>query len=535
MKKQIFISCLLILFGTVQVKSTMLEPENVAVKASPITEDQLYGITSISTSQQENCSDTTTGRKTGRKTLIGIFIAGMLGGLLALFTPCVFPLIPLTVSFFTKGTEDRKKGFRNAILYGIFILAVYVLFSIPFHLLDSINPDILNEISTNVWLNVSFFVIFLFFAFSFFGYYEITMPRSLTNKISSSEGVGGIIGIFFMALTLSLVSFSCTGPILGSLLAGALSSDGGAWQLTAGMSGFGLALALPFALFTMFPGWLNKLPKSGGWLNSVKVILGFVELALALKFLSNADLVMHWGMLRYELFIMLWIVIGVGLSLYVLGLLRFPHDSKFQKLSPYRIGFGIITIAFTVYLTFGLAYNSEVKSFRSLKLLSGLAPPAGYSWIYPNDCSNNLNCFKDLESGLAYAKKKNKPILLDFTGYACVNCRKMEEHVWSDSKIFKYINDEYVLISLYVDDKKDLPEEEKIRVKRVQGGKRKLRNYGHKWAHFQTKFFNTNSQPYYALLSSDGKQMLSKPVGYTADVNEYAEFLECGLEIFENL
>ena len=507
----------------------------IALTPAISAESQLYGLSPVSTNNAADCDNESQGSEQEGKTLTGIFILGMLGGFLALLTPCVFPLIPLTVSFFTKGSEGKKKGSKNAILYGVFIFAVYALLSAPFHLLDSINPDILNEISTNVWLNIAFFVIFLFFAFSFFGYYEITMPGRLTNKVSAAEGAGGIIGIFFMALTLSLVSFSCTGPILGSLLAGALSSDGGAWQLSAGMSGFGLALALPFALFAMFPDWMSKLPKSGGWLNSVKVVLGFIELALALKFLSNADLVMHWGILKYELFMALWIVIGLGLGLYVFGIIRFPHDPKPGKLSISRIGLGIAATVFAVYLAFGLTYNQDVKAFNSLKLLSGLAPPAGYSWIYPNDCPNDINCFKDLESGLAYARKQNKPVLLDFTGYACVNCRKMEEHVWSNSRIFDYINDDYVLISLYVDDKSELPEEEKIEVERVQGGKRKLRNYGHKWAHFQTKYFYTNSQPYYVLLSPDGRQMLNQPVGYTPDIDEYEDFLKCGLSSFESL
>lgn len=509
------------------------EEETSSVDMS--VEQGLYGISKVSESNAMNCDDSEASAAPKKsKTLMGIFILGLLGGFVALLTPCVFPLIPLTVSFFTKGSENKKKGMRDAIMYGAFIFGVYVLLSVPFHLLDTLNPDILNEISTNVYLNVAFFLIFLFFAFSFFGYYEITMPSSLTNKISAAEGAGGILGIFFMALTLSLVSFSCTGPILGSLLAGALSSDGGAWQLTAGMAGFGLALALPFALFAMFPGWMNKLPKSGGWLNSVKVVLGFVELALALKFLSNADLVMHWGVLKYELFMALWIVIGIGLSLYVFGLIRFPHDSK-TKLSSGRIGFGVVMAALTVYLIFGLTYNKDVKAFNSLKLLSGLAPPAGYSWIYPNDCPNDINCFKDLQSGLAYAQKQNKPVLLDFTGFACVNCRKMEEHVWSDKKVFDIINDDYVLISLYVDDKKELPSDEQIEVERVQGGKRELKNYGHKWAHFQTKYFMSNSQPYYALLTPDGEQLLNQPVGYTPDIDQYADFLKCGLQSFEKI
>lgn len=511
-----------------------IEASNTEILKAQNLDIELYGLSSISSENQDDCNEGATGEQSS-KTLLGIFILGMLGGLLALLTPCVFPLIPLTVSFFTKGSEGQKKGFRDATLYGIFIFLVYLLLSVPFHLLDSINPDILNEISTNVWLNVGFFIVFLFFAFSFFGYYEITMPSSLTNRVSAAEGVGGVFGIFFMALTLSLVSFSCTGPILGSLLAGALNSNGGAWQLTAGMSGFGLALALPFALFAMFPGWLKKLPKSGGWLNSVKVVLGFVEFALALKFLSNADLVMHWGLLKYELFMALWILIGIGLSLYALGFLRFPHDSKRNKLSFSRIGLGGLVISFTVYLAFGLTYNKEYKAFNSLKLLSGLAPPAGYSWIYPNDCPNNINCFKDLESGLEYAQKQNKPVLLDFTGYACVNCRKMEEHVWSNNKVYDYINKDYVLISLYVDDKKELPDSEKVEVERIQGGTRKLKNYGHKWAHFQTIFFYTNSQPYYALLTPDGKKLLNEPVGYTPDIDRYTGFLECGLKTFKNL
>ncbi|MEP1778989.1 cytochrome c biogenesis protein CcdA [Reichenbachiella sp.] len=498
-------------------------------------ESQLYGVSSISSFDLNDCTEGFTEKlETTKKTIAGIFILGMLGGFLALLTPCVFPLIPLTVSFFAKSSENKKKGYGDAILYGVFILGVYGLLSAPFHLLDSINPDILNEISTNVWLNLAFFVIFLFFAFSFFGYYEITIPSGLTNKVSAAEGVGGIIGIFFMALTLSLVSFSCTGPILGSLLAGALSSDGGAWQLTAGMTGFGLALALPFTLFALFPGWLNKIPKSGGWLNSVKVVLGFVELALALKFLSNADLVMHWGVLKYELFLTLWIAIGIGLSLYLFKFIGFVHDSKSNNRSVARLGLGTVAIVFTIYLALGLIKNKETHTFTALKLLSGLAPPVGYSWIYPNDCPNDINCFKDLESGLAYAREKNKPVLLDFTGYACVNCRKMEEHVWSDKKVFDLINDDYVLISLYVDDKKELPESEQLEVDRIRGGKRKLKSYGHKWAHFQTKFFNTNSQPYYALLTSDGKQLLSQPVGYTPDVGVYEEFLKCGLESFKN-
>ncbi len=468
-----------------------------------------------------------------KKSLWTIFGLGFLGGLLALLTPCVFPMIPLTVSFFTKkGSQSKSSGIGKALLYGFFILLVYLILSVPFHLLDSVNPDILNEISTNVWLNVIFFVVFMFFAFSFFGYYELTLPSSWTNKTTQGENAGGVIGIFFMALTLAIVSFSCTGPILGSLLAGSLTADGGAWQLTAGMAGFGVSLGLPFALFAMFPNMMNALPKSGGWLNTTKVILGFLELALAFKFLSNADLVKHWGLLKIEPFLTLWIIIFAGLALYLFGKIKFPHDSPIKKLSFSRIAGGVLVAAFTIYLASGFRINKETKTFTPLTLLSGLAPPVGYSWIYPSTSTNNLKTFKDLKDGIAYAKKVNKPIMIDFTGYACVNCRKMEEHIWPLEKIDNYLRNEYVLISLYVDDKKDLPADEKVEVNRVNGGKRLLKNYGHKWANFQTQFFKSNSQPYYVLLNSEGNKVLTEPVGYTPDEDDYAKFLSNGLEVF---
>lgn len=471
----------------------------------------------------------------GGKSLWSIFGLGFLGGLLALLTPCVFPMIPLTVSFFTKSSgQNRSAGISKALLYGFFIFAVYIILSVPFHLIDSVNPDILNEISTNVWLNIIFFAIFMFFAFSFFGYYELTLPASWTTRTTQGETSGGLIGIFFMALTLAIVSFSCTGPILGSLLAGSLTADGGAWQLTAGMAGFGVSLGLPFALFAMFPNMMNALPKSGGWLNTTKVILGFLELALAFKFLSNADLVAHWNMLKIEPFLIIWIIIFAGLALYLFGKIKFPHDSPIKKLSFSRIAGGILVASFVIYLASGFRVNKETNTFTPLTLLSGLAPPVGYSFLYPNDCPNNLECFKDLKTGIAYAKKVNKPIMLDFTGYACVNCRKMEEHVWPLKRVDNYLRNDYVLISLYVDDKKSLPETERVEVNRINGGTRKLESYGHKWANFQTQFFKTNSQPYYVLLNSDGTQILNQAVGYTPDEVEYARFLECGLEVFRN-
>ena len=506
------------------------------------TDQILYGLSpeTISTAVV-SCSTQRTSLsqdiKASNNSLWRILGLGFLGGLLALLTPCVFPMIPLTVSFFTKkgGDSNEKGGVSKAILYGFFIVLVYLVLSIPFHLLDSVNPDILNEISTNVWLNVIFFVIFIFFAFSFFGYYELTLPSTWTNSTSKGEGIGGILGIFFMALTLSIVSFSCTGPILGSLLAGSLSADGGAWQLTAGMGGFGVALGLPFALFAMFPNMLKALPKSGGWLNTTKVVLGFLELALAFKFLSNADLVKHWGLLKLEVFLGIWILVFAGLTLYIFGKLKFPHDSPLKKLSFFRMSSGVLVLAFVVYLGSGFRLNKETQTFTPLTLLSGLAPPVGYSFLYPNDCPNNFECFKDLKEGVAYAQKVNKPILLDFTGYACVNCRKMEEHIWPKASIKPYFKNDYVLISLYVDDKKELPEAQKLTVERLGGGTRVLENYGHKWAHFQTQFFQSNSQPYYVLLDSDGETILNQAVGYTPDEADYKAFLDCGLEIFETL
>ena len=467
--------------------------------------------------------------------LLSIFLLGILGGFLALLTPCVFPMIPLTVSFFTK-KNDNDNGISNAILYGFFIFLVYIILSIPFHLLDSVNPDILNDISTNIYLNVLFFLVFLVFAFSFFGYFELTLPSSWTSKSASQESKTGFIGIFFMALTLAIVSFSCTGPILGTLLAGSLSGDSGAWELTAGMGGFGLALGLPFALFAMFPNVLNKLPKSGGWLNTIKVTLGFIELALALKFLSNADLVAHWGILKIELFLALWFIIFFLLGIYLIGKIRFPKEVKLEKISGLRLLSAILAFGFSVYLASGLIYDKDKQSYNALSLLSGLAPPLGYSYFSPKDCPNDLDCFKDLKTGIEYAKNEGKPILLDFTGYACVNCRKMEEHVWPLPEVDEVLRDNFVLISLYVDDKKELPEFEQLFVKRTSGvGTRKLENYGHKWAHFQASYFGVNSQPFYLIMDPNTYQILNDPVGYMPDANEYISFLECGLSEFKSI
>ena len=464
------------------------------------------------------------------KTNFGIFILGFIGGLIALLTPCVFPMIPLTVSFFTKSAENSQKGIANAILYGFFILLIYVLLSLPFHFLDSLDPEILNTISTNVWLNIIFFLILGFFAFSFFGFYEITLPASWGNKMDEkSSSIGGFIGIFFMALTLAIVSFSCTGPILGSLLAGSLTSDGGAMQLTAGMTGFGLALALPFTLFAMFPKWLNALPKSGGWLNSVKVVLGFLELAMAFKFLSNADLVSHWGLLKREIFLGIWIILGIGLFLYLIGKIKFPHDSPLKKLSFLRVSTAVLVISFVIYIAPGILKNPT----WDLTALSGFPPPISYS-IYEKDseCPLGLDCYKDLDKGIAAAKAANKPIMLDFTGWACVNCRKMEEQVWSQSKIYKILKEEYIIISLYVDDRKELPKEEQFKYVKPNGNLKNIRTIGDKWATLQTLNFQNNSQPFYVLLNHN-MELLNHTIAYTPNADEYFEWLQKGVENFK--
>ncbi|MEY4703274.1 MAG: hypothetical protein RIR96_1171 [Bacteroidota bacterium] len=465
-----------------------------------------------------------------KQSLWNLFFIGFLGGLIALLTPCVFPMIPLTVSFFTKKASSRKAGIRNAFLYGFFIFGIYLLLSLPFHFLDQINPEILNNISTNAYLNLGFFAIFLFFAFSFFGFYELTLPASLSSGADSKAGAGKVIGIFFMALTLALVSFSCTGPILGSLLAGSLASDGGAMQLTAGMGGFGFALALPFALFALFPNWLQSLPKSGGWLNTVKVVLGFLEIALALKFLSNADLVKHWGILKREVFIGIWVLVGLGLSAYLFGWIHFPHDTKGQKISLPRKGLALLFTAFTLYLIPGLTNTS----YANLKLISGFPPPLYYSvYQQESDCVLGLTCTRDYEEGLELGKKGNKPILLDFTGYACVNCRRMEENVWSDPEVYKVMKNEFVVVSLYVDDKKALPVSKQFTFTSGDGLKKESVTYGDLWATFETENFSNNAQPLYAILNHDEK-LLNHPVGYTPDKKAYLEWLTCGLSTFKN-
>ncbi len=455
---------------------------------------------------------------------------GFVGGLIALLTPCVFPMIPLTVSFFTKGSQNKAKGKRNALIYGFFIFLIFFLISIPFHIIDGIAGNIFNEISTSIWLNIAFFIIFVFFAGSFFGYYDITLPSSIANKSSKAEEAGGIIGIFFMALTLVIVSFSCTGPILGSLLGSAVTgSTNVPMLLTAALSGFGLAWAIIFGLLALFPQALQSLPKSGGWMNTVKVFLGFIELALALKFLSKADLVSKSFLLKRELFIALWIIVTLGLVLYLFGIIKFPHDDKKQKISVSRKIIGILGIGFIIYLVQGLVPSNRPK----LQLLSGILPPLNVSYFYDEkDGILGMHPEHDFFKAVELAKKENKPILIDFTGYGCENCRKMEEFVWSEPDILPILQNKVVLASLYVDDKEELPENEQTKIDLGDGQVKKVKTIGDRWSLFQQVNFNNNSQPHYVLVTPDGK-VINTPVSGYMQKEEFKKFLECGVDYFE--
>ena len=461
------------------------------------------------------------GKANADLSILGIFLAGMVGGFLALLTPCVFPMIPLTVSFFTKRSPTRQKGLANALIYAASIILIYV--TLGFIITVTLGSDKLNEMASSAFFNILFFVIFFIFSLSFFGAFEITLPSSWVNKADSASDKGGLIGIFFMAFTLSLVSFSCTGPIIGTLLVEAAHGRSYLGPI-AGMTGFSFALALPFALFAMFPGWLNSLPKSGGWLNSVKVTLGFLELALAMKFLSNVDLAYHWGILKRELFISIWIVIFGLMGLYLIGKIRFSHDSETKHVSIGRLISGILALTFMIYLIPGL-WGAP------LRMISGFPPPEFYKeWVQPGeknggDCPHNLNCYHDYEAGMEYARQTGKPVMIDFTGWSCVNCRKMEDNVWSQPTVLKKLTNDYVLISLYVDDKTPLPIDQQY-VSPFSG--KKIKTTGNRWSDLQSKIFQTNSQPYYVLLDHNGK-LLANPRGYTPDVDTYSKFLDEGM------
>lgn len=467
-----------------------------------------------------------------------IFILSFLGGFAALLTPCVFPMIPMTVSFFTKQSKSRASGIKNALLYGLFIIVIYVILGSV--VTGIFGADALNALSTNVLFNLVFFALLVFFAFSFLGAFEIMLPNSWANKIDSQADRGGMVGIFFMALALAIVSFSCTGPIVGTLLVEA-ASKGGIAPIV-GMLGFSTAIALPFALFAAFPGWLNSLPKSGGWLNTVKVVLGFLELALAFKFLSNADLVLQLHLLERETFLAIWIAVFGGLALYLFGKITLPHDSPLPHISVGRLSLGLFVLAFVVYMIPGL-WGAP------LQWISGFPPPLQYSEspygvgntkggmgtaveLPPNAELGPLDIvtFKDYEDGMAYAKSQNKPVMLDFTGYACVNCRKMEERVWPDPQVAQVLKNDLVLISLYVDDKKDLPEGEQY-ISETTG--KKIKTIGNKWSDFQIKHYKANAQPYYVLIDNNGEN-LNTPTAYDPDIESYLSWLQEGINNYKN-
>lgn len=489
-----------------------------------------------SSNQENKISEST---KSENKSIWSYFLLSLIGGLLATITPCVFPMIPMTVSFFLKQSSNKVKGKFNALFYGFCIIAICVLFTLPFHLMEGISKDIFSDISTNVYLNFFFFVIFATFAVSFFGAFEITMPSKLSNKVDNASNSGGFIGIFFMALTLIIVSFSCIGPALGFVFGTTLNSDGGAFILTIAMLGFGLGLALPFMLFALAPSLLSNLPKSGGWLNTVKVVFGFVELALAFKFLSNFDIGLDLQILTREIFIACWIAIFGGLAFYLFGKITLPHDSPLTSISVGRLLLAIITLSFTIYMIPGL-WGAP------LKLISAFTPPISYSEApqgFGNSSRNttleklpegafygpnNIISFEDYSVGYAYAKMVNKPILLDFTGKQCQNCRLMESNVWSDPEILKILKNEVVLISLYCDDKKELPISEQFISNETN---EKVVTIGEKWSEFQRIQFGTNARPYYVLIGID-KQKLNEPVAYTPNIQEYKTWLKAGISKF---
>jgi thiol:disulfide interchange protein DsbD len=477
------------------------------------------------------------------KGMWGIFFIAFLSGFAALLTPCVFPMIPMTVSYFTKQSENKAKGVTNAIIYGISIIIIYVALGVGVSAV--FGADALNNMATNVYFNIAFFLLLIFFAASFLGAFDLTLPSSWINKADKASDRGGLIGIFFMAFTLALVSFSCTGPIVGTLLVEA-AAGGNYMGPIIGMLGFSLAIALPFALFAAFPGWLNSMPKSGGWLNSVKVVLGFLELALAFKFLSNADLVMQTHLLERELFIAIWIVIFALLTMYLLGFIKFAHDSDLKYVSVSRLFMAILTGMFTIYMIPGL-WGAP------LKIINAFPPPMHYSESpygvgytqggalsteHHVDDGQHLGpqgimVFHDYDTGLAHAKKVGKPILLDFTGWACVNCRKMEEQVWSDSEVKRMLTEEVVLVSLYVDERTKLPEEDQY-ITSIAGKKKKVRTIGDQWMVLQAERYKTNSQPYYVVMDHQESQL-----GVAANYQDYGKvdlfknWLEESIALFE--
>lgn len=482
-------------------------------------------------------------KKDGDKSLWAIFLLAFGSGFIALLTPCVFPMIPMTVSFFTKQSKTKSQGIKNASLYGLSIVMIYLLLGVIVWVTNT--GSLLNEMSTNPWFNLGFFVLIIVFAVSFMGAFEIRMPNSWINKADSKADKGGIIGIFFMALVLALVSFSCTGPILGILLVGT-AADGGGEALMMGMFGFGLALALPFTLFAAFPGWMNSMPQSGGWLNSVKVVLGFLELALAFKFLSNADLAWQMHLLEREVFLAIWIAIFGALALYLFGFLTLPHDSKVERLSVGRTLFGTFIFAFVIYMIPGM-WGAPVK------LINAFPPPAHYAEsplgvggggtvaVTQDEGSHDMHLgpqklmiFDDYDKALKYAQEINKPLFVDFTGWNCVNCRKMEESVWGVPGIIEKLRENVVIVSLHVDERTELPKSEQKEVE-VAGKKRKMITIGDKWMFKQINEYNIAAQPYYVMQDSQGKDLGNGSADFQnhSDPEKFKAWLNKGLELYK--
>ncbi|WP_229738554.1 protein-disulfide reductase DsbD family protein [Parapedobacter pyrenivorans] len=476
------------------------------------------------------------------QTLWGIFIAGIIGGFAAFLMPCIYPMVPLTVSFFTKQSGTRSKGVVNALLYGLFIIVIYVALGMLVTLV--FGASALNEAASSAWFNLLFFVIIIIFAISFLGAFEITLPSRFVNKMDEKSNRGGLLGLFFMAFTLALVSFSCTGPIIGYLLVEAVS-EGALMGPAIGMLGFSVALAIPFMIFAFFPSLLKEMPRSGGWLNTVKVSLGFLELALAFKFLSNVDLAYHWGILDREVFLAIWIVIFGLFGLYLLGKLKFSHDSSVPYISIPRLFFAIAMLSFTVYMVPGM-WGAPLKA------LSAWLPPSptqdfnlhgvGFASSTPQASNaivkkygdvfhapHGIDAFYDYDQALAYSKQVGKPVLLDFTGWSCVNCRKMEESVWPDPQVLKRLKEDYILVSLYVDDRTELEPDEQY-VSEFSG--KKIRRVGQKWSDLQASRFGTNAQPYYVIVDSDGKQLVPAQA-YNEDIQNYIVFLDSGIASYQ--
>lgn len=521
------------------------------VEFTEITEEQFPQQDSVkqSADYKSSLSDTNTiknnNSKTDKNSLWAIFIAGVIGGFAAFLMPCIFPMLPLTVSFFTKNGHTKGKAIIQAMIYGVSIIFIYVLLGILVTIV--FGADALNSLSTNGVFNFAFFLLLVVFAFSLFGAFELSLPASLANKLDRKANRGGLLGLFFMAATLAVVSFSCTGPIIGTLLVQA-ATMGELLGPTIGMLGFALALAIPFTLFAMFPSLLKSIPSSGGWLNSVKITLGFLELALALKFLSNVDLAYHWNWFDREIFLVLWIIIFGYLGFYLLGKLRLSGDSPLMSISLPRMVLSMAVLAFTLYMIPGL-WGAPLKS------ISAFLPPQStqdfdlYTTSFGTSQTNhsedskkrkysdvfhaplNLNTFFDYEEGMAYAKKVNKPVMLDFTGHACVNCRKMEASVWTDQDVYRLLNEELVIIQLYVDDKTALPAEEQYTS--TFSGKN-VHTIGNRWSDFQASEYNSNSQPYYVLLNPSNEEILINPIGADYNPKSYYNFLQSAIDQYKN-